>query len=61
MLEPLIAVIRCPECGEPMEGTWLPPQDPEDTSPEPEAQMCGSCAHIWTADWPGFSFRTEAG
>jgi hypothetical protein len=57
--EPLIAVIRCPECGEPMEGVWAVPLDPEDSSPEPEPQMCGSCAHIWTAEWPGYSYRQE--
>lgn len=55
----LVAVIACPPCGTEQEGTWLEPEDPEDDAPEPALQTCGSCAHIWAAPYPGFSFRTE--
>jgi len=59
--EPLVAVIECPECDEPMEGVWAAPEDPEDSYPEPAPQCCGSCAYIWSPDWPGYSYKTEAG
>jgi hypothetical protein len=59
MPEVLVAVISCPGCGTELEGTWAAPEEPEDV-PELERQLCGSCGSTWTAEWPGFSFRTEA-
>lgn len=58
----LVAVIICPRpsCGAEVEGTWAEPDDSDDDV-EDALQTCGSCGEIWTAEWAGFSFRTEAG
>jgi uncharacterized protein YbaR (Trm112 family) len=56
----LVAIICCPACRTELEGVWAEPEEPED-APEPALQLCGSCGEIWTAEWPGFAFRTEAG
>ena len=58
----LVAIIACPKptCGVELEGVWAEPEEPED-APERALQLCGSCGGSWTAEWPGFSFRTEAG
>jgi hypothetical protein len=59
----LVAVIRCPLrlCGSELEGTWLEPEDAEEDTPEKALQLCPECGHRWAAEWPGFSFKTEAG
>jgi hypothetical protein len=62
----LAAVIACPgrpgwRCGTEFEGTWLEPEDPEDEGPEEALQLCPECGCTFTAQWPGYSFRTEAG
>jgi hypothetical protein len=59
-LQVLVAIICCPKCGTELEGNWAAPED-TDEAPEDALQTCGSCAEIWLAEWPGFSFRTEAG
>lgn len=56
----LTAVIACPNCGDGMEGTWLEPED-RDSGVEASLQECPSCAHRFEAEYPGYSFRTEAG
>jgi hypothetical protein len=62
----LVAVIACPgrdgqACGFEFEGTWEEPQDPMEESPEDSVQLCPEGGHVFTASWPGYSFRTEAG
>jgi uncharacterized protein (UPF0212 family) len=56
----LTAALECPNCDELTPCAWLAPED-GDEDVEPGLQSCGSCGHIWTAEWPGYSFRTEAG
>jgi len=56
----LVAVIACPNCDAELEGTWAEPGD-QDCGVEPGLQECPSCAHRWEQDYPGYSFRTEAG
>jgi hypothetical protein len=56
----LVAIIRCPACETEQEGTWVEPGD-SDEDVEAALQTCGSCAEIWTAEYPGYSFKTEAG
>jgi hypothetical protein len=56
----LAAIICCPACRTELEAVWAEPGD-SDESPEPALQTCGSCADSWVAEYPGFSFRTEAG
>ena len=59
----MVAVIACPgwRCGAELEGTWLEPENPGEEAPEDAMQLCPDCGHCFTAGWPGFSFRTEAG
>jgi RNA polymerase subunit RPABC4/transcription elongation factor Spt4 len=57
----LVAVIGCPECGTEFEGTWREPDDLGEDFPEESLQLCPGCGHSFTAGWPGYSFRTEAG
>jgi DNA-directed RNA polymerase subunit M/transcription elongation factor TFIIS len=57
-LQVLALFICCPACGTTLEAYWAEPED-SDEVPEPALQTCGSCAEIWTADWPGFSYRME--
>lgn len=59
-LQVLVAVICCPACKTELEGVWAEPAD-ADEDVEDARQLCGSCANTWEAEWPGFSFRTEAG
>ena len=61
--EVLVAVITCPKdtCLAEFYGTWLEPGDPEEDSPEESLQLCPECGHTFTAEWPGYSFHTEAG
>lgn len=54
------AVLDCPNCGTPVECVWAEPDAP-DEDVEPQLQNCGGCARPWTAEYPGYSFRTEAG
>lgn len=56
----LVAEIVCPECGFEFEGTWAEPADREEV-PEPAFQLCPGRGHIFEAEYPGYSFRTEAG
>lgn len=56
----LLFILSCPNCGTDVEGIWLEPEDPEENVPEPAEQLCGECANIWQAPWPGYTFRTEA-
>jgi hypothetical protein len=56
----LVAVIACPNCQDGMEGTWPEPGD-QDSGVEASLQECPSCAHRFEAEYPGYSFRTEAG
>lgn len=60
-LHVLVAVITCPNDGTEFEGTWQEPGDPEEDSPEESLQLCPGCGHKFTAEWPGYSFHTEAG
>jgi hypothetical protein len=57
----LVAVIKCPNDGTEFEGTWQEPGDLEEDSPEESLQLCPGCGHAFTAEWPGYSFHTEAG
>jgi hypothetical protein len=59
--EVLVAVITCPGelCEAEFEGTWLAPDD-SDEPPENAMQLCPECGRGFDAEWPGFSFRTEA-
>jgi len=59
----LVAVIHCPLrlCGAELEGTWLEPEDAGEDAPEKALQLCPDCGHLWDAEYPGYSFRTEAG
>ena len=57
-LQVLVAIICCPACLTELEGVWIEPGEP-DEAPEPAQQLCGSCAEIWTAEYPGFSFTAE--
>jgi hypothetical protein len=59
-LRVLTAVIACPECKTEVEGCWAEPAE-GDEDVEPCLQMCGSCGATWMDEWPGYSFRTEAG
>jgi hypothetical protein len=56
----LTAVIRCPGCEAELEAVWAEPEDGEDEV-ELTRQLCGSCGSTWTAKYPGYSFKTEAG
>lgn len=58
--QPLVMVICCPKCRVEMEGVWLEPEDSDDDV-EPALQTCGECAETWEAEYPGYSYRTEAG
>jgi len=57
-LQVLAAIICCPACQTELEGLWVEAGE-DDEAPEPALQTCGSCAEIFVADWPGFSFRQE--
>lgn len=62
----LVALVACPgrdgwRCGTEFEGTWAEPQDPMEESPADSLQLCPECGCTFTAQWPGFSFHTEAG
>lgn len=61
--EVLVAVIACPKgtCRVEFEGTWKTPDDPEEDFPEESLQLCPDCGYKFTAEWPGYSFHTEAG
>jgi hypothetical protein len=57
----LVAVIACPDCGAEFEGAWLEPEDAGTDSPEPALQLCPEAGHVFEAEYPGYSFHTEAG
>jgi hypothetical protein len=50
---PLVAVIACPRCGTALEGTWARAGDTGVNA----LHCCGSCAHTWSAPWPGLARR----
>lgn len=62
----LVYVIACPgrpgsPCGTEFEGNWREPEDLEDETPEAALQLCPACGYVFTAQYPGYSFKTEAG
>jgi hypothetical protein len=57
----LVAVIACPRCGTEFEGAWAEPDDPGTDAPEPALQLCPERGCVFEADYPGYSFHTEAG
>jgi hypothetical protein len=59
-LNVLVAIIDCPECAVLLEGTWAEPAESDD-SVDAARQLCGACGHTWEAEYPGYSFKTEAG
>jgi hypothetical protein len=54
----LAAVICCPACQTELEAYWAEPGE-NDEVPEPAVQTCGSCAEIFEAEYPGFSYTSE--
>jgi len=57
------AFIECPGCHEEIEGLWPspPPGDEQDEPEAPEAGQSCPCGKTWTARYPGYAFRQEAG
>jgi uncharacterized protein (UPF0212 family) len=60
-LNVLVAIINCPNCLEEFEGAWLAAEDAGEAVPEDTLQLCPSCGHTWEAEYPCYSFKTEAG
>lgn len=58
----LTALLDCPECDTPFEGTWH--DDSMDAEQRDEApvqdQQCPK-GHVFKAEYPGWSYTTEAG
>lgn len=59
----LTAFIDCSSCGTSFEGTWWDDSiDPEQRDAAPSAlQVCPSCGYSELAEYPGWSYLTEAG
>lgn len=57
----LVRVLCCPACRTEQECTWIEPEDLAEDTPEPALQLCASCGQQWEAEWPGYSYRAEAG
>lgn len=61
----LRAILTCPRpgCGAEFEAYWDADADSVEEVPEaPERfQVCPQCGSSWMAEYPGWSFRMEAG
>lgn len=58
----LTAFLECPECGVTTECFWATDaESAEDLASAPEAPQTCPAGHTWQAEWPGYSFFTEAG
>jgi DNA-directed RNA polymerase subunit RPC12/RpoP len=55
----LSATYRCAGCGEEADGIW--PGTEQDGDGAPAAEQQCACGHRQLAEYPGFSFQTEAG
>jgi hypothetical protein len=55
----LSATHRCAGCGEEADGIW--PGTEQDGDGAPAAEQQCACGHRQLAEYPGFSFQTEAG
>jgi hypothetical protein len=53
------AVLACPGCGEEVLCFWPAAQDQDETD-APAAEQACLCGHRWRAQYPGYSYRTEA-
>lgn len=59
----LTAIITCAQCALDFEGVWRDDSlDEQDRAEAPVAvQQCPGCGHTETMEYPGWSFRNEAG
>lgn len=59
----LVAFITCAGCGADFEGTWPDDSDTEQDRAEAPVtvQTCPHCGHKQEEEYPGWSFRSEAG
>lgn len=56
----LEAFIDCPRCGETVPGVWPKPEGQDITEAPVAKQECPN-GHVFEAEYPGWSFFTEAG
>lgn len=56
-------MLDCPQCGTTFEGSWHDESmDPEQRDEAPVAgQCCPDCWHHFEAEYPGWSYTSEAG
>lgn len=59
----LTAILTCPRCGTDFDAWWADEvMDVQDMAEAPVAeQTCPACGHAETVEYPGWSFRAEAG
>jgi hypothetical protein len=58
----LTSFLECPVCGVTIEGIWVTDAESlEDLASAPDAIQTCPDGHTWQAEWPGYSFFTEAG
>lgn len=55
----LTAVLPCPGCGQDADCLWIDPEG-QDAVEAPSGEQRCACGHTWVAEYPGWSFFTEA-
>lgn len=55
-------MLECPECGEEFEGQWADGSiDPEQRDEAPVQSQACPRGHVFDAEYPGWSYLSEAG
>lgn len=59
----LSAIVECPKCKLEFAGIWpVATGDIQDLAEAPVAdKTCPWCGHVWSMEYPGWTFFTEAG